>query len=48
MTTLPGSPKVMKGAIAGIDPFDPLAGVIIFRHDPGSLTPRAMHGGRNR
>ena len=38
MTTFPGSPKVMKGAIVGIDPFNPLASVIIFQYNPDTLT----------
>src|SRR5829696_7881135 len=37
MTTFPGSPKVMKGAIVGIDPFNPLASVIIFQYNPDTL-----------
>src|SRR5215212_8996302 len=38
MTTFPGSPKVMKGAIVGIDPFNPQASVIIFQYNPDMLT----------
>ena len=30
MTTFPGSPRVMKGALIGIDIFNPLASVIVF------------------
>lgn len=37
-TTFPGSPKVQKGAIIGIDPFNPLASVIIFQYNPDTLT----------
>lgn len=37
MTTFPGSPKLLKGAIVGIDPFNPLASVIIFQYNPKSL-----------
>jgi hypothetical protein len=38
MTTFPGSPQVMKGAIIGLDPFNPLASVIIFQYNPDTLT----------
>ncbi len=40
MTTFPGSPKLTKGAIIGIDPLNPLASVIIFQYNPKSLTRR--------
>jgi len=38
MSSFPGSPKVMKGAIIGLDPFNPLASVIIFQYNPEKLT----------
>ncbi len=38
MTTFPGSPRLVKGAIVGIDPFNPLASVIVFQYNPDSLT----------
>lgn len=38
MTTFPGSPKNQKGAIIGLDPFNPLASVIIFQYNPDKLT----------
>lgn len=38
MTTFPGSPKAQKGAIIGLDPFNPLASVVIFQYNPDSLT----------
>ncbi len=40
MTTFPGSPKLLKGAIVGIDPFNPLASIIIFQYNPDTLTRR--------
>jgi len=40
MTTFPGSPKLTKGAIIGMDPVNPLASVIIFQYNPKSLTRR--------
>ncbi len=38
MTTFPGSPRLMKGAIVGIDIFNPLASVIMFQYNPDTLT----------
>jgi hypothetical protein len=38
MTTFPNSPPVQKGAIVGIDPFNPLASVIVFQYNPDALT----------
>ncbi|HEY4640011.1 MAG TPA: hypothetical protein VII75_01585 [Thermoanaerobaculia bacterium] len=38
MTTFPGSPQVQKGAIVGLDPFNPLASVIVFQYNPDQLT----------
>ncbi len=38
MTTFPISPRLMKGAIIGIDPFNPLASVVIFQYNPETLT----------
>ncbi|HEV2914390.1 MAG TPA: hypothetical protein VGX92_14025 [Pyrinomonadaceae bacterium] len=38
MSTFPGSPTVQKGAIVGLDPFNPLASVIVFQYNPEKLT----------
>ena len=38
MTTFPGSPRTLKGAIAAIDLFNPVASVIVFQYNPESLT----------
>jgi hypothetical protein len=38
MTTFPGSPRLVKGAILGIDLFNPLASVIVFQYNPETLT----------
>jgi hypothetical protein len=38
MTTFPGSPRLLKGAIVGIDLFDPLPSVILFQYNPQELT----------
>lgn len=32
------TPKVMKGAIVGIDSFNPLASVVVFQYNPDTLT----------
>src|SRR5881398_1843990 len=37
MSSFPGSPKLMKGAIIGLDPFNPLASIVIFQYNPESL-----------
>ena len=38
--TFPGSPQIIKGAIVGIDPFNPVASIIIFQYNPKTLTRR--------
>lgn len=38
MSSFPGSPKLMKGAILGIDPFNPLASIVLFQYNPDTLT----------
>lgn len=38
MTTFPGSPRLLKGALVGIDVFNPLASVIVFQYNPETLT----------
>ncbi|HEX6288343.1 MAG TPA: hypothetical protein VFZ66_04090 [Herpetosiphonaceae bacterium] len=38
MTTFPGSPQVQKGAIIGLDPFNPLASVIVFQYNPDTMS----------
>lgn len=38
MSSFPGSPRVMKGAIIGLDLFNPLASVIIFQYNPDTVT----------
>lgn len=40
MTTFPGSPKLLKGAIVGVDIFNPLASVVVFQYNPDTLTRR--------
>lgn len=38
MTTFPGSPRVLRGAIVGLDPFNPVASVIVFQYNPEKVT----------
>lgn len=38
MTTFPRSPRVMKGAIVGVDLFNPLTSVVIFQYNPATMT----------
>ena len=38
MTGFPRAPQVMKGAIVGLDIFNPLASVVIFQYNPESMT----------
>jgi hypothetical protein len=48
MSTFPGSPKLLKGAIVGIDLTIPIPSVIVFQYNPATLTrtlrPRATTG----
>jgi hypothetical protein len=37
MTSFPGSPRVLKGAIVAVDPFNPLASVVVFQYNPETL-----------
>jgi hypothetical protein len=38
MTTNPNSPRVLKGALVGIDPASPIPKVIVFQYNPDTLT----------
>ena len=38
MTSFPNSPLLQKGAIIGLDPFNPLASVVIFQYNPDTMT----------
>jgi hypothetical protein len=38
MTSFPGSPRLMKGALVGIDVSDPLASLIVFQYNPETMT----------
>jgi hypothetical protein len=38
MTTFPGSPRVQRGAIIGLDLFNPVASVVVFQYNPDKMT----------
>lgn len=40
MSTFPGSPRLLKGAIVGVDPLNPLASVVVFQYNPDTMTRR--------
>ncbi len=52
MTDFPRSPKILKGAIVGLDLFNPLASVVVFQYNPAqlsrSLEPQYAESGGDR
>jgi hypothetical protein len=38
VTTFPGSPRLLRGAIVGIDLFNPISSVILFQYNPSTVT----------
>jgi hypothetical protein len=42
VSTFPGSPKLLKGAVVGVSVLDPLSSVVIFQYNPDTLT-RTIH-----
>jgi hypothetical protein len=38
MGAFPGSPRLLKGALVGLDPLNPLASVIVFQYNPETVT----------
>ncbi|HET9212943.1 MAG TPA: hypothetical protein VFR03_21230 [Thermoanaerobaculia bacterium] len=42
MTSFSGSPRLMKGALVGIDVFNPLASITIFQYNPEKMTRRSQ------
>ena len=51
MSTFPGSPRLLKGALVGLDPVNPLASLIVFQYNPDTMTrrleARSIGGGDN-
>ena len=37
-TTFPQAPKLLKGAIVGIDPLNPIASIVVFQYNPEQLS----------
>ncbi len=54
MSAFPESPRLLKGALVGIDPLVPVPNVVVFQYNPDSMTrrlePRAVtaEGDRGR
>lgn len=48
MTAFPNSPRLLKGALIGVDIFNPLASVVVFQYNPDTMSrrlePRAATG----
>ncbi|MFY9553194.1 MAG: hypothetical protein WAV20_11805 [Blastocatellia bacterium] len=46
MSAFPGSPRLLKGALIGVDPLNPLGSVVVFQYNPDTMTrklePRAV------
>jgi hypothetical protein len=40
MTSFPGSPRIIKGALIGVDALNPLASVVVFQYNPDTMTRR--------
>ncbi len=40
MTALSSSPRLIKGALVGVDKFNPLASVVVFQYNPDTMTRR--------
>jgi hypothetical protein len=40
MTTFPNSPRLIKGALVGVDPLNPIASVVVFQYNPDTMTRR--------
>src|SRR2546421_9959230 len=40
MSSFPGSPRMLKGALIGVDPLNPLGRVVVFQYNPDTMTRR--------
>jgi hypothetical protein len=40
MSTFPGSPRLLKGAIVAVDPLIPIPNVVVFQYNPDTMTRR--------
>jgi hypothetical protein len=48
MSAFPGSPRLLKGTIVGVDLFNPLASLILFQYNPERLTRSVQVPGRSQ
>ena len=42
MSPFPGSPRLPKGALIGVDPLNPHGSVVVFQYNPDTVT-RKIH-----
>ena len=47
MRPFPCTPRLVKGAIIGLDPMNPLASVVVFQYNPDTMTRRLEACGMN-
>ncbi len=40
MSSFPGSPRLLKGALVGVSPFNPVPNVVAFQYNPDTMTRR--------
>ena len=40
MSSIPFAPRVIKGALVGLDPMNPVASVVVFQYNPDTMTRR--------
>src|SRR5262252_6104911 len=40
MSSPPQSPRLLKGALIGVDPLNPLSSVVVFQYNPDTMTRR--------
>lgn len=40
MSSFPGSPRLLKGALVGIDPLNPIGSLVTFQYNPDTMTRR--------
>jgi hypothetical protein len=40
VTTFPGAPRLLKGALVGVDPVNPVSSIIVFQYNPETMTRR--------
>ena len=48
MSSFPGSPRLIKGALVGIDPFNLVASVVVFQYHPDAEVADKQYRGFSR